>query len=259
MQIGTAAPTTEELSAAKHHFIHHKYINDEYNVGTFEKDAIDKLEEIFTKNDTAILVGGSGLYIDAVTKGLDDFPNIDKSVRQSLNAIYEEQGLQTLKDQLKIADPVSYDSIAINNPHRVIRALEVSLGTDRPYSFYLNKKKSIRPFKTISIGLSGDRPAIYDRINKRVDIMIKQGLLDEVKSLLPYQEFNALNTVGYKELFKYLHGEWNYDFAVSEIKKNTRRFAKRQLTWFRKDENVIWFDYQASLEEIISTIELRIV
>lgn len=258
MQIGTAAPTTEELAAAKHHFIHHKSIQDNYSVGSFEKDALTCLETLFKNHNVVIMVGGSGLYVDAVTKGLDDFPDVDASIRNSLNADLETKGLTYLQEQLKSLDPVTYNTIAIDNPHRVIRALEICIGTGQPYSSFLNKKENERPFKTITIGLSADREIIYDRINRRVDIMMKEGLLNEVKNLLPYKDLNALNTVGYKEIFNYLEGKWDLDFAVSEIKKNSRRFAKRQLTWFKKTEKTLWFDYETAVEKIIASCEEQI-
>ncbi|ULC60941.1 tRNA (adenosine(37)-N6)-dimethylallyltransferase MiaA [Flaviramulus sp. BrNp1-15] len=259
MQIGTAAPTPDELSAAKHHFIHHKSITEDYNVGAFEKDAIKTLNQLFKTQDIVIMVGGSGLYVGAVTKGLDDFPEVDKSIRQELNIKLEKEGIQSLQKQLKELDKVSYESIAIDNPHRVIRALEICIGSGKPYSSFLNKEKNKRPFKTISVGLTAERELIYNRINKRVDIMMQQGLLEEVKSLLPFKNLNALNTVGYKELFNYLDGEWELDFAVSEIKKNTRRFAKRQLTWFKKNEETLWFDYTTPLETIVEKLEQKII
>ncbi len=258
MQIGTAAPTQEELESAQHHFIHHKSIKDNYSVGTFEKDAIAKLETLFKKHNVVIMVGGSGLYVDAITKGLDDFPDIDAAIRENLNKALEEKGLEHLQQQLQNLDIVSYNNLAIDNPHRVIRALEICIGTGKPYSSFLNKPKAKRHFKTISIGLKAEREIIYERINQRVDIMIKEGLLEEVKSLLPHKNLNALNTVGYKELFNYLNGEWTLDFAVLEIKKNTRRFAKRQLTWFRKNETIDWFDYQEDVSKIIKVIEHKI-
>ncbi|GAA4811706.1 tRNA (adenosine(37)-N6)-dimethylallyltransferase MiaA [Litoribaculum gwangyangense] len=258
MQIGTAAPSKKELAAAKHHFIHHKSIEDQYNVGAFEKDALKLLSTLFKTHDVAVMVGGSGLYIDAVTMGLDNFPDIDKNIREALNNDLEVKGLEHLQNQLKNLDHVAFKSIAIDNPHRVIRALEVTLGSGKPYSSFLNKEKNKRPFKTISIGLSADRKDIYERINKRVDIMMQEGLLEEVKKLLPYKNFNALNTVGYKELFNYLDGEWELDFAISEIKKNTRRFAKRQLTWFKKNEEILWFDYLTDVETIIDKIATEI-
>lgn len=256
MQIGTAAPTTAELAAAKHHFIHHKSILDDYNVGAFEKDAIQLLNELFKKHKMVIMVGGSGLYVDAVTKGLDYFPDVASKIRKTLNYRLETEGLKSLQEQLKELDIDSYNSIAIDNPHRVIRALEVCIGSSKPYSSFLNKEKSNRNFKTISIGLTADRQIIYDRINQRVEQMIEKGLLDEVKSLAYYSHLNALNTVGYKELFKFLNNKCSLDFAISEIKKNTRRFAKRQLTWFKKDPSIHWFDYKTNASSIIDSLDV---
>ncbi|UKM64469.2 tRNA (adenosine(37)-N6)-dimethylallyltransferase MiaA [Flavobacteriaceae bacterium GSB9] len=254
MQIGTAAPTQDELQEAKHHFIHHKSIHDNYNVGAFEKDALSLLKKLFKKHDVIIMVGGSGLYVDAVVKGLDYFPEVDSEIRESLNADLQNKGLSYLQEQLKILDTVAYNTITIDNPHRVIRALEVCIGSGQPYSSFLKKNKEKRDFNTITIGLSADRQTIYNRIEQRVDIMMEDGLLEETKTLLTQKHLNALNTVGYKELFKYFEGEWTLDFAVSEIKKNTRRFAKRQLTWFRKKEDTLWFDYLSDPKLIIQTI-----
>ena len=258
MHIGTAAPTADELSAAKHHFIHHKSIEDNYNVGAFEVDAITKLSELYQTHDVVIMVGGSGLYVDAVTKGLDEFPNVKPEIREQLNTALETKGLISLQEQLKELDLDAYNTIALDNPHRVIRALEVCIGSGKPYSSFLNKNKKQRQFKTISIGLTADREIIYNRINSRVDIMVKEGLLEEAKALIPKQHLNALNTVGYKELFNYFNGEWTLDFAISEIKKNTRRFAKRQLTCFKKNKDTFWFDYKTNVNEIIATIERNI-
>ncbi len=258
MQIGTAAPTEEELAGAKHHFIHHKSITDGYNVGAFENDAIQCLNKLFKIHDIVVMVGGSGLYVDAVTKGLDNFPKVDSSIRDTLNSDLQNKGLLFLQEKLKQLDSKSYNTIAIDNPHRVIRALEICIGTNTPYASFLNKEKQERDFKIISIGLTAERETIYNRINQRVDIMMEEGLLDEVKSLIPFSNLNALNTVGYKELFNYFNGEWELDFAVSEIKKNTRRFAKRQLTWFRKDTSILWFDYLDSFDKIISKINTKI-
>ena len=255
MQIGTAAPAPAELTAVKHHFIHHKSIYDNYNVGAFEKDALKCLHNLFKKHDVVIMVGGSGLYVDAVTIGLDYFPEVDSGIRETLNKQLETKGIAKLQKQLKVLDPETYNNISLDNPHRVIRALEVCIGTGQPYSSFLNKDKTSRDFKTITIGLSADRDIIYNRINQRVDIMMDQGLLEEAKVLLPKQELNALNTVGYKELFNYFNGEWELDFAISEIKKNSRRFAKRQLTWFKKDESILWFDYATESEKIIKVLE----
>ena len=255
MNIGTAVPNIEELRSAKHHFIQHKSIKNNYSVGDFEREAISIINEIHKENSTALMVGGSGLYIKAVTRGLDYFPEVNANIRQDLNLKLENNGLPNLQEQLKLLDPNTYKSIAIDNPQRVIRALEICIGTGKPYSSFLTNPEKTRNFKTISIGLNAERSIIYDRINQRVDIMIANGLLDEAKALLPYKHLNALNTVGYKELFQYFEGNYTLEFAVSEIKKNTRRFAKRQLTWFRKDKSIKWFDYKTEVSEIIKYIE----
>jgi len=254
MQIGTAAPTPSELAAAKHHFIHHKSVEDNYSVGDFEKDAIKTLDDLFKTKDVVIMVGGSGLYVDAVTKGLDEFPNVDPSIRLALNETLNSQGIEPLQEQLKTLDPKSYNTIAIDNPHRLIRALEVCIGSQQPYSSFLTSTNKKRAFKTITVGLTADREVIYDRINTRVDLMMTEGLLDEVKSVQTKQDLNALNTVGYKEVFKFLNNEWTLDVAISEIKKNSRRFAKRQLTWFKKNKETLWFDYNTDTDLIIKTI-----
>lgn len=260
MSIGTAVPSSEELASAKHHFIQNKSIFDEYTVGDFEKEAISKLNELFLKNDFAILVGGSGLYVDAVLKGFDAFPNIDTSVRKAVNSNYEKLGITYLQEQLKTQDPSYFEKISeenpqtLQNPQRLMRFVEVGLGTGKPYSSFLNQKQNSRNFTPILIGLEAERNVIYDRINQRVAIMINQGLLDEAKLLFPNKELNALQTVGYKELFSYFEGESSLEFAIEEIKKNTRRFSKRQLTWFKRNENTKWFDYLTDKNEIINYI-----
>lgn len=258
MSIGTAAPTKEELNTVKHHFIHHKSIQEDYNVGAFEKDALKTLNELFKSHNIVIMVGGSGLYLNAITKGLDDFPEVESHIRKQLNEDFKIKSISYLQEKLKSLDLKSYNTIAIDNPHRVIRALEICIGTGKPYSSFLNKSKIDRPFKTITVGLTAERDIIYNRINQRVDMMIQDGLLEEAKVLYPYKTLNALNTVGYKELFHFFDGSWTLDFAISEIKKNSRRFAKRQLTWFRKDQNVLWFNYESSIAEIISEINKKI-
>lgn len=258
MQIGTAAPSKDELSQAKHHFIHHKSIKDDYNVGSFEKDAIKLLDILFNKHKVIIMVGGSGLYVDAVTKGLDDFPEVDTSIRKHLNVELKENGLSSLQHKLKELDETSYHNIAIDNPHRVIRALEICIGTKQPYSSFLNKEKENRNFKSITIGLTAEREIIYSRINKRVDKMMEEGLLQEADSLKENKHLNALNTVGYKELFNYFDGLWDLDFAVSEIKKNSRRFAKRQMTWFKKDDTISWFDYEYKFNKLTDYLNKKI-
>ena len=255
MSIGTAVPSPEELDAAKHHFIQHKSIEDDYTVGDFERDAIEVIQGIHKQHPMAIMVGGSGLYVKAVTKGLDDFPEVDKAIRLKLNETLQNEGLISLQTKLKELDILTYETIAIDNPQRVIRALEICIGTNKPYSSFLTNPEKKRPFKIISIGLDADRSVIYDRINRRVDLMIENGLLKEAERLFPFRHLNALNTVGYKELFQYLEGHWSLDFAISEIKKNTRRFAKRQLTWFRKDPHIQWFNFEADLEGIVEYIQ----
>ncbi|MFN4763221.1 tRNA (adenosine(37)-N6)-dimethylallyltransferase MiaA [Gillisia sp. Q332] len=258
MKIGTATPSEEELLAAPHHFIQHKSVEDSYSVGDFEREALLKTQELFKQKDILIVVGGSGLYVRSLLEGLDSFPEIDPKIRLQLNEQFEKEGLEPLKLRLQEHDPEAYKKTDIDNPHRVIRALEICLGTGKPYSSFLNQQKPKRPFQTISIGLTAPREEIYERINLRVDAMMAEGLLGEVKSLYPKRELNALNTVGYKELFAFLEGRFSLEEAVAEIKKNTRRFAKRQLTWFRKDKNIHWFDYKTSSEEIIAFIKAEI-
>lgn len=258
MNIGTAVPSLEELAAAPHHFIQHISINDEYSVGDFEKQSISKLNDLFKKHKILFLVGGSGLYIDAVNKGLDHFPKVDAVIREGLNERLNKEGIEPLQLQLKNLDPLHYKNVAISNPQRVIRALEICLGTGQPYSSFLNHSDKKRDFNIIKIGLDAPRPLIYERIEKRVDLMIEAGLIEEARKLYPLRNLNALNTVGYKELFNYFDGEWSLEFAISEIKKNTRRFSKRQLTWFKKDENTTWFSYDSPPERIIESITQKI-
>ncbi|MCA0152781.1 tRNA (adenosine(37)-N6)-dimethylallyltransferase MiaA [Winogradskyella vincentii] len=258
MNIGTAVPSEDELNSAPHHFIQHKSIKEKYSVGDFEKDAIETINRIHKSNPVVVMVGGSGLYIDAATKGLDDFPNVDASIRENLNQQLKNKGLESLQNQLKELDGRSYDNITIDNPHRVIRALEICIGTGKPFSSFLTNKGKVREFKTIIIGLDAERELIYNRINQRVDIMIDNGLINEAKGLYQYRDLNALNTVGYKELFEFFDGNISLDIAISEIKKNTRRFAKRQLTWFRKNKEINWFDYTTNTNEIIDFLENEI-
>ncbi|WP_343486099.1 tRNA (adenosine(37)-N6)-dimethylallyltransferase MiaA [Allomuricauda sp. d1] len=258
MSIGTAVPSKEELQAAPHHFIQHKSIHESYSVGDFERDALLLLENLFKTRDILIMVGGSGLYVDAVVDGLDDFPEVDAEIRIALNTKLKEEGLQALQKELKIADPQYYQKVDSENPHRLIRALEICRGTGRPYSTFLGSEKASRPFKTVYLGITADRDVIYGRINKRVDQMIENGLLEEAKNLYAHKSRNALLTVGYRELFAYFDGKCDLDFAIEEIKKNTRRFAKRQLTWYRKNESILWVQHDAPLEEIIEKLQHRI-
>ena len=263
MSIGTAVPNKKELSEATHHFIHNKSIFENYTVGEFEKEAISKLDELFKTSDFAILVGGSGLYVDAVLKGFDAFPEIESAIREQVNADYEKLGISHLQQQLETLDPDYYKSISIKNPQtlqnpqRMMRFVEVCIGSGKPYSSFMNKKNNTRNFIPIVIGLEADRSVIYDRINQRVDAMINEGLLAEAEKVFPNKNLNALQTVGYRELFDYFEGKISLEFAIEEIKKNTRRFAKRQLTWFRRNETTKWFNYlenQNTITDYIASI-----
>ena len=261
MKIGTAVPSDEELAAAPHHFIQNKSIFESYSVGDFEQEALTKLDELFQKNNTQIMVGGSGLYVDAVLKGFDDFPDIDDSVRTEINTKYDALGIEYLQEQLQKLDSEYYQKIqtenpqTLQNPQRMKRFVEVCIGSGKPYSSFIGKRKTERNFTPIIIGLEADREIMYDRINQRVDIMLNEGLLEEAQTLYPNKQLNALQTVGYRELFDYFDGKTTLDFAIEQIKMNTRRFAKRQITWFKRTENVSWFDYLTDRKEIIQVIE----
>lgn len=264
MTIGTAVPNELELSSAKHHFIHNKSIFESYNVGDFEKEAISKLDELYKTNDFAILVGGSGLYVDAILKGFDDIPEINKSIRDTLMSELEINGIVYLQEKLKNLDPDYYTELTkknpqtLLNPQRMMRFVEVCIGSGKPYSSFINQKKNQRNFTPILIGLEAKRETIYSRINQRVDIMINEGLLAEAQKVFSHKDLNALQTVGYKELFSYFDNEITLEFAIEEIKKNTRRFAKRQLTWFKRNPGTKWFEYDVNKEEIIEFINNQI-
>ena len=239
MAIGTAKPTSEELAQAEHHFVDFLSIEDQYSAGHFERDVLERLETIFRTHDHAILVGGSGLYINAVLFGFDDIPS-DLQIREELMNRLEAEGLQTLVDELVGLDLEVSEFLDLNNTQRVVRALEICLASGKPYSSFRTNSMKERDFAVRVIGLDDDRQAIYDRINKRVDQMIEQGLVEEAKTLYPKRNLNALKTVGYREIFQHLDGEITLEEAIELIKKNTRNFAKRQLTWFRKNEAVEW-------------------
>lgn len=264
MSIGTAVPNPKELAAAKHHFIQNKSIFENYNVGNFEKEAITTIEKLFKTNDYVILVGGSGLYVNAVLHGFDAFPEIDSAVRQEINTNYEKLGIGYLQEQLKKCDASYFEKITTENPQtllnpqRMMRFVEVCIETGKPYSSFLNQKKNERSFTPILIGLEAERNVMYQRINQRVDMMMDEGLLQEAKALYAHKELNALQTVGYRELFGYFDKEFTLEFAIEEIKKNTRRFAKRQLTWFKRDENTKWFHFESPTLKIIDYINLKI-
>jgi tRNA dimethylallyltransferase len=257
MKIGTATPSEAELRAVPHHFIGNLSIAQDYSVGDFERDALRKISELFEKYDHLIMVGGSGLYEKAVNEGLNEFPDIPPDIKKNLIQEFEEKGIESLQERLKQVDFQYYKQTDIQNPVRLIRALEVYSATGKPYSSFRSNQLKKRNFLSIKIGLTAPRKVIYDRINHRVEQMMSQGLLEEVHSVFPYRDKNALQTVGYKELFEYLDGKISLDFAVEEIKKNTRRYAKRQLTWYRRDASVHWFDYQ-EIEKIEDFIDRRL-
>jgi tRNA dimethylallyltransferase len=242
MEIGTAKPSKEELEAAPHHFINSHSIQDFFSTGDFEVSALKTIEDIFSRKDQAIMVGGSGLYINAVVNGLDELPQTNLDIREALNQRWNEEGLASLQVELSRMDPEYYAVVDRSNPQRVIRGLEFVLSTGRKLSSFQSRTRKVRPFKFVKIGLNKERAALYKQIDQRVDQMMERGLLEEVKSLLAYREYNALKTVGYAELFDYLDGNISLQTAIEKVKQNTRRFAKRQLTWFRRDEDIKWFE-----------------
>jgi len=247
--IGAAPPNPEELSAVKHHFIQHLSVKEDYNAGAFELDAIAKIGKLHKTKDTIVIVGGSGLYVNAICKGFDKMPEIPTDIRTALNEELSKKGITWLQKEVEKIDPVFFESCDTQNPQRLLRALEVYKATGKTFSSFKSDTAKIRPFEIIKIGLTIDRELLYERINTRVDKMFESGLLEEVESLIPFQEKNALQTVGYKEIFAFYNNEYTLEKAVENIKQNTRRFAKRQLTWFRKDENTKWFE-QHQLDEI---------
>jgi tRNA dimethylallyltransferase len=242
MSIGTAVPSPEELQAVKHHFIQHISIHQAYNVHKYEQDALRKIEELFKIYDAVVVVGGSGLYLNALAYGIDDLPDPSEETRQKLDRIFQQEGISGLQDLLRKLDPEFLISVDQQNPNRMKRALEVCLTTGKPYSVQRLGIKKERPFKMKWIGLRQDRAVLYERINKRVDLMLKAGLIDEVKALFPLRHLNALNTVGYREFFQWMEGKESYEWAVEKVKTNSRRYAKRQMTWFNKNEDIQWLD-----------------
>jgi tRNA dimethylallyltransferase len=264
MKIGTAAPSEQELLLAKHHFIQNKSIFDTYTVGDFEKEAIETLNVLFKKTNVAIMVGGSGLYVDAVLYGLDDFPPTTALIRASVKNDYESQGLDYLKETLKKLDFDFYQKTALENPQtlenpqRMMRFVEVCLQTGKPYSSFLNKANTVRNFKPILIALEAERSEIYNRINQRVNNMINDGLLDEAQQLIKDKTLNALQTVGYKELFDHFEEKISLETAIEATKQHTRNFAKRQLTWFKRYNQAKWFYYKTNLNTIIDFLDTQL-
>ncbi len=254
MSIGTAKPTDEEMQGITHHFINNLSINEHFSVGDFEKEALKVIDDLHQKNDVAIMVGGSGLYINGVIYGFDELPPSDEKTRAFLEEQYQLHGIQWLQKKLQEVDEVTFQKIDKGNHHRMMRAIEVCMVTDSPYSQLLQKKAKPRPFETIFIVLNSDREKLYAKINSRVDVMMKNGLLEEAKGLVNHEQNNALNTVGYKEIFDHLNGNTTLDFAIDKIKQNSRNYAKRQITWFKKNEEAHWFE-PTQREEIVKFIK----
>lgn len=242
MKIGTACPDDEQLAAVKHYFIASHSIHDNYTAGKYELEANALLEELFKSHDRIVMTGGSGLYINAFINGLDDFPPADQKLREELMRRLETEGLEPLKQQLAELDPVSYETIDVNNRQRVVRALEVTLATGRPFSSFKSSPRKNRPFDIEKIGLRRNREELYDRIDRRVEAMLEQGLVEEARGLYPYRNLPALNTVGYKELFGWFEEKYDYQEAVRLIKRNTRHYAKRQMTWWGREKDIVWID-----------------
>jgi tRNA dimethylallyltransferase len=256
MNIGTAKPTAEQLKRIKHHFVNSLSVKDDYNAGAFETDALKKLNEIFSESDTVILAGGSGLYIDAICNGFDRLPEHDENIRSELSELFKAKGIGALQEKLKNLDPEYYNTAELSNTHRVMRAIEVCLLTGKKFSQLRSHKKANRNFSVLKIGLSVERKILYERINERVDQMMQGGLLEEAKQLFDFRHYNSLQTVGYKELFTHLEEKISLDEAIELIKRNSRRYAKRQLTWFNKDKEIYWFSPED--QEIVEFIKKKL-
>ena len=257
MEIGTAMPTKEERERCKHYFVGQLKPGDYYSAAKYEEDVIKLLEKEFVNNKVMLMSGGSMMYIEAVCKGIDDIPTVDEETRAMVLEKYEKEGLEQLASELRILDPEYYNEADIKNPKRVMHALEICYMTGKTCSSFRKRSVKERPFKIIKIGLQRDREELYERINRRVDMMIEQGLIDEVKSFSHLKNHNSLNTVGYKEIFKYLDGEWTLPFAIEKIKQNTRIYSRKQVTWYRKDEDIAWF-HPNDIKDIIKYIEDKI-
>jgi tRNA dimethylallyltransferase len=257
LNIGTAVPNKEELSKIKHHLIQNHSIQENFNVSKYENEAISVINSLFTKYNLVLLVGGSMLYIDAVCKGIDNMPDADPEIRSMLKDKLESEGIESLRFQLKKLDPDYYNTVDLKNTNRILHALEMSIMTGKPYSSFLSRSKKERPFSTIKIGLNCERTRLHNIINTRVDNMINAGLEDEARSLYNLKHLNALNTVGYREFFSYFDGEISREKTIELIKRNSRRYARKQLTWFRSDDEMNWFEYD-QIKEIITFIENKI-
>ena len=241
MEIGTAAPTKAQQQRVRHYFVGTHDIGDYYSAAQYEQDVLSLIDELGSKHESLLLTGGSMMYLDAVCNGIDDIPSVDAEVREMLRHRLEGGEIDEMRNELRLLDPDYYHSADTRNPKRVVHALEVCYTSGRPYSSFLTKERKPRPFRIVKIGLRRERQELFERINRRVDMMMEEGLLDEVRRLYPLRKENALNTVGYKELFRYLDGEWELPFALEKIKKNTRDYAKKQMTWFAHDSEIQWF------------------
>ncbi len=258
MSIGTAVPSESELNEVKHHLIQHKSVSEVYTLGDFIQEARTILDSLFIKHEFVVVVGGSALFMDALINGIDDFPKIPPSIRHDLNAQLQKEGLKSLQDELKRKDPEYFDKVDLNNPHRLIRALEVCRSSNSPYSSFLNKSSNKLPYRILHFGIKIERALLYRRINERVDLMVNDGLFTEVQGLVRYKNLNTLNTVGYKEILSFFDDQISRENAVEEIKKNSRRYAKRQLTWYRKNEDIHWVGFEMSRSQQLQKIKSRI-
>lgn len=249
LKIGTAAPTPEQLARVKHYFVGTLSLSDYYSAAQYEAEVMDVLNKLYKTHPVALLTGGSMMYVDAVCKGIDDIPTIDEETRKLLIGRYEQEGLERLCAELKLLDPEYYQVVDLKNPKRVVHALEICYMTGKTYTSFRTRNVKERPFHIIKIGLKREREELYERINHRVDLMMEEGLLEEARSVYPFRELNSLNTVGYKELFKYFDGEWTLPFAIEKIKQNSRIYSRKQMTWFRRDPDMTWFhpDQQAEI------------
>ena len=254
LNIGTAKPTKKELRSVKHHLINNISILKDYNISEFEKDAINSIDSIFKNNNLAILVGGSGLYIDTILYGIDNIPKVDLAIREKLNIQFKKKGLKFIQDKLKKLDLEYYKKIDLNNYRRIIRALEVCISTGQPFSSYLKSKERKSRYNTLIIGLKKERKVLHQLINYRVDKMIENGLINEVRSVIENRKLNALNTIGYKEIFNYLEGKCSLEKAIENIKTNSRRYAKRQITWFNANKNIVWHEGEFNTDKIIESV-----
>ena len=248
LKIGTAAPTPEQLQRVEHHFVGTLQLTDYYSAAQYEAEVLKLLETLFVQKDVVILTGGSMMYVDAVCKGIDDIPTVDADTRQLMLQRYEAEGLERLCSELKLLDPEYYKIVDLKNPKRVIHALEICYMTGKTYTSFRTRQKKERPFRILKIGLTRDREELYDRINRRVDQMVEDGLIEEARRVYPYRTLNSLNTVGYKELFKYFDGEWTLPFAIDKIKQNSRIYSRKQMTWFKRDEEIRWFHPEEEVE-----------